>query len=426
LDTDIPLPGLGALPALLGLQAGSVDLLLAPLSDSYSTGLPFWLGLLCALASGIIAGAVLAGIARRSVVRSQAWRGFAAWLSSLGLGMLLLSFGLARALQTQAATGPGDYSLDAAAYGMSLALAVCGLMALGSALATRATSPRRGVPRLASNLTRAFTPFWRFRSGGSEEQEQPDFEITMASGVEVEAEERELIENILELGETTVREVMKPRPDVLALDVEWPAERILAEVAGSRFSRFPVYEETIDNVIGVLHLRGLFEFVARGDGLENFDLRSLMAQCWFIPESKKVDDALRELQRQKGHLAVVLDEFGGTAGIVTIEDLLEEIVGEIQDEYDEESKLAHQREDGSWVVTAQLPINDLNELLDVSLTAENVDTVGGLVVGRLGRIPKAQETLEIDDLRFTVLSVEKNRIGRLKVERRNGSLARQL
>ncbi|MCH7471527.1 HlyC/CorC family transporter [bacterium] len=261
-----------------------------------------------------------------------------------------------------------------------------------------------------------------------------NFEITMASGEEVEAEEREYIGRILELGETTVREVMKPRTDVVALNIDWSQEKVVSAVVESTYSRFPVYEGSIDNVIGVLHLRDLLEYFTRtqalrpsagvdlkgqrpGTAIVPLDLRSVLMKPKFIPESKKVDDALRELQAHRGHLALVLDEFGGTAGIVTVEDLLEEIVGEIQDEYDEESKLIHKCEDGSYLVNAQLPLNDFNELLNTNLEAEDVDTLGGFVAAKFGRIPQAQDSMDVHGLRLTVLSMEKNRIGRMKVER---------
>lgn len=396
LDTELPSPA-------LVLLFGS-----APL---------FWLGVACAVSSGILAGATLAGIARRTVSRSAGWRG----LSAAIVAILLACASLGASLYL--APGPyrsaGEPLLDSSARGISLAFLTTLLFACVSALLTRAASPRRGIPRLAGNLARVFTPFWRRRGGNGQAEEagEPEFEITMTSGEQVEQAERELIENILEMGDTTVREVMKPRPDVIALDSAWGAERILAEVAGSRYSRYPVYDGSVDNVAGVLHLRDLFEFLARGDGLAGFDIRQLVKEPYYLPESRKVDEALRDLQKEKCHLAVVLDEFGGTAGIVTIEDLLEEIVGEIQDEYDDESKLAHQREDGSWVVTAQLQLDDLNELLDSSLEAEDVDTLGGYIVHELGRIPAVQDSLDQGGLRFTVLSVERNRVGRVKIDR---------
>ena len=213
---------------------------------------------------------------------------------------------------------------------------------------------------------------------------------------------------------------MTPRTDVVGLDVAWEAERALEAVAAARFSRFPVYEGSMDNVIGVLHLRELLEHLAQHNGVAGLDLRALVLEPTFIPASRKVDDALRDLQRRKGHMAVVLDEYGGTAGILTIEDLLEEIVGEIQDEYDEEGKRVHQREDGSWVVSAQLMLGDFNDQFGAALEAEDVDTLGGFISSLLGRIPKPRECVEQAPWRLTVLSVARNRIGRVLVERLAG------
>lgn len=245
---------------------------------------------------------------------------------------------------------------------------------------------------------------------------EPEFEITMASGDEVEAEEREYIGNILELGDTTAQEVMCPRTDVVAVDIRLPVAEILRVVAESRHSRFPVYEGSIDNVLGVLHLRDLFEHLAKGEGIELIDIRSIIHDCISIPASKKVDDAIKALQAQKGQLAVVMDEFGGTAGILTIEDLLEEIVGEIQDEHDDEAKQIQEVGDGIKIISGQILIDDLNELLGKNFEEEDVETLGGLVTAQLGHIPQPQESLEIENIRFTVLSVKKNRVGQVKVE----------
>jgi CBS domain containing-hemolysin-like protein len=413
MSDDIPLSA----AALLLAGDGRTALLIAILAG------------LLTLSCGLILGALLFGVAARSLQRPQAWRTLVASVIALGLATLAWHFALSLDLNPvqegwRAGSEYVTYEINDALFGnwgdaLILALVPAILLAVlaGSAgkLGSRGTTMSWSVA-LGYKLAQLLTPWAGARGNGRNGDEGSDFEITLASGEEVDADERELIENVLELGETTVREVMKPRPDVVALDVAWPADRIMAEVAGARYSRFPVYENTVDNVIGVLHLRDLFEFLARGDGTENFALRELLMEPLFIPESKKVDDALRELQKHKGHMAIVLDEYGGTAGIVTIEDLLEEIVGEIQDEYDDESKLVHQREDGSYVVTAQLPLDDLAELLNRDLDAEDVDTVGGYIVHALGRIPAAQDTLDSAGLRFTVLSVEKNRIGRVRIE----------
>jgi CBS domain containing-hemolysin-like protein len=264
--------------------------------------------------------------------------------------------------------------------------------------------------------------FWMKKRGtngnGIEHEDEPEFEITMASGEEVGDEEREYIENILEMTETTAQEVMTPRTNLVAIDAAWEPERVLETVASARHSRFPVYEETIDDVIGVLHMRDLLEHLARGE-ISGLDLRAILLEPIFIPASRKVDAVLRDLQRSRGHLAVVLDEYGGTAGILTIEDLLEEIVGEIQDEYDVESRTFWRREDGSYVVTAQMQLEDLEEMLHVRLEAEDVDTVGGFITERLGHIPKVREHFVEAGLQFTVLSVDKNRVGHVRIQQRS-------
>jgi Mg2+/Co2+ transporter CorC len=406
---------------------------LALLAAKDQTGL--LLGILAGLLTlvcGLVLQALLFGVAARSLQRPQAWRALLASIVALALATTAWFFALSLTYEARLEQKyfdragsenfvyEGTYALFGN-WGDALILAFVPAIVLAVIAGSAGRIGNRGgmswSVALGYKLALVLTPWAGPRGNGRGAEDNQDFEITLASGEEVNAEERELIENVLELGETTVREVMKPRPDVVALDVAWPAERILTEVAAARYSRFPVYENTVDNVIGVLHLRDLFEFLARGDGTDNFALRELLMAPLFLPASKKVDDALRELQKHQGHMAVVLDEYGGTAGIVTIEDLLEEIVGEIQDEYDEESKLVHQREDGSYVVTAQLPLDDLAELLDAPLEAEDVDTVGGYIVNALGRIPAAQDILDSNGLRFTILSVEKNRIGRVKVER---------
>ncbi|MCC7477155.1 HlyC/CorC family transporter [bacterium] len=384
-----------------------------------------WLALaiLLSLGCGVLLQGLLLGIQSRSVARPAAWRCLQAAVLLLVLATAVWRFVLwleADSLGELGHAVPSPGYLNFWGDGFLFAVLASLVFSVLLGLAGQA-GPRRGGMSwgvgIAVALGRVLTPWGNLQKGSRNGDDNSEFEITMASGEEVEAAERELIENILEMGDTTVREVMKPRPDVVALDISWPAERILAEVAGARFSRFPVYEDTIDNVIGVLHLRDLFEFLARGDGTDNFTLRELLMDPLFLPESKKVDDALRDLQKHKSHMAIVLDEYGGTAGVVTIEDLLEEIVGEIQDEYDDESKLVHQREDGSYVVTAQLPLDDLAELLGLDLQAEDVDTVGGYIVDALGRIPAVNDQLDCDGLRFTILSVEKNRIGRVRIER---------
>ncbi len=388
----------------MALQAGTpgVSLLAAAL---------LILGLLVAAAGGLTAHSAVASRIGRSALRVEATRSAAATVIAVILAALLLWLALRAMLPERGLVGLLQIS---AALWPALVFPVLGLLS-GVTLAGRPDSG--GLLVRAGNLLADLLAFWlrapATPGGNGQEDDDREFEITMASGEEVEAEEREYIENILELGATTAHEVMTPRTDVVALDAAWDPQLIVATVAEARFSRFPVYEDSIDNVIGIMHLRDLLEFLARNDDLERLDLRAMLMDPMFVPESKKIDDALRELQAAKAHMAVVLDEYGGTEGILTIEDLLEEIVGEIQDEYDDESRMIHQREDGCWVIDGQLPLAELNEELGWSLSAEDVDTLGGFITDALGHIPEPRETLEHEQLTFTVLSVDKNRVSRV-------------
>jgi CBS domain containing-hemolysin-like protein len=371
--------------------------------------------LLCLIAAVTAYAAVVARIGRGNI-RKRGTRAAVGALMATVAAALLLWLGL-----QWMAVGPGltgQLGRMGLAFGAALLLpCLAMLLAAGRATIDSAGSRVVRAGNLVADTFAGWLPLSSNGNGVVHEFDTPEFEITMASGEEVEAEEREYIENILELGETTAHEVMTPRTDVVALDVGWEPEQILDAVAGARFSRFPVYEENIDTIVGILHLRDLLEFMARGEGVSRLDLRSILNEPFFVPASKKIDDVLRELQTRQGHMAVVLDEYGGTAGILTIEDLLEEIVGEIQDEYDDESKLVYQRDDGAWVVDGQLPLDDLASELSISIEAEDVDTLGGLVSHLLGHIPVPRESVVRDGLRFTVLSMEKNRVSRVLLER---------
>jgi len=411
LDTDVPLcllESAGISPSL-----GAILLVLA---------------LLLALASALMAYSAMRGQAVRSITERELQRVAAAAAIAGLLSAVCFYIGLGAYLFPAATelASPSQANLALAAH---LALALCLPLVLGGialiAGAARFNNEQRSRIAVAGQIMADLFVWWLpkapLSNGNGEHNGDTEFEITMASGEEVEAEEREYIENILEMGETTALEVMTPRTDVEALDVNWPPEKIIEEVAESRHSRFPVYEETIDNVLGILHLRNLLEFLAKYDDISTLDLRNLLLDANFVPASKKVDDVLRELQRQKGHMAVVLDEFGGTAGILTIEDLLEEIVGEIQDEHDEESRQVHELADGSLLISAQMPLDDLNDLLETELRAEDVETLGGYITHSLGHIPKRNEQVTDGNVRLTVLSVERNRIGMVKAERLNGA-----
>ena len=220
----------------------------------------------------------------------------------------------------------------------------------------------------------------------------------------IEKEEREMIEGILIFGDTVVREVMMPRIDIAALEASSTINEALDFALAEGHSRIPVYEETIDRVIGILYLREMLPLLR--DGRLDVPLRELLRPVYYVPETMKVDDLLRNLKSRKVHLAIIVDEYGGTAGLVTIEDLLEEIVGEIQDEYDVEEPLIQQLASDTWIVDARVSLDDLNAETGLRLETEEGDSVGGLVYEKLGTIPTVGDSVEVGDVTITVQSVQ--------------------
>ena len=235
----------------------------------------------------------------------------------------------------------------------------------------------------------------------------------------LEAEEEQMISAVIELGEGRVHEVMVPRIDVTAIPVETAFGEALDTILREGHSRIPVYEESIDNVIGILYAKDLLPYLK--DNAEQPELRRLLRAPLFVPESMSVDDLLHELQRRKVHIAVVLDEYGGTAGIVTIEDLLEEIVGEIQDEYDVEEPMVERVSETEVRFDGRANIDDFVDAFGVDLADEDreeYDTVGGFVYHRVGGVPKVGDTLDIDGLTLTVESTDGRRVGKVLAVRR--------
>jgi putative hemolysin len=238
-------------------------------------------------------------------------------------------------------------------------------------------------------------------------------------GGQIETEEKEMIRSVLEFGETLVREIMVPRLDVVALDVDETLDEALATVVKSGHSRIPIYDEKIDNIKGVLYAKDL---LARTHELDQRTIPGLMRPAYFVPESKRADTLFKEMQAKKVHLAIVVDEYGGTAGIITIEDLIEEIVGDIQDEYDvnEEAEYVQIRPD-EYMFDGSINLDDFNELMDCDVSTDDNDTLGGYIFGLLGRVPEAGETLEIEQddciLKLRIESVEGRRIRKVHVLR---------
>jgi putative hemolysin len=229
---------------------------------------------------------------------------------------------------------------------------------------------------------------------------EDDIKTLVNVGVEqnvLEEGERELIHSVIEFGDTIVREVMTPRTDMVTVAVTAPARRALDLVIAEGYSKLPVYEESIDNVIGVVHDRELM--IALADGaIAAKPLRALMRPVAHVPENKRLSELLREMQRAKYSLAIVVDEYGGTAGLVTMEDLLEEIVGEIRDEHDEgEEEPIRRVADGETIVEAGTNIEDVNAALDIDLPHDEFETIGGFTVGLFGRLPQEGEEIDAGD-----------------------------
>lgn len=233
---------------------------------------------------------------------------------------------------------------------------------------------------------------------------------------EIEEEERELIDSIFEFGETVVREVMVPRTDMVTVRADATLDEVLDTIIKAGYSRIPIYEGDIDNVIGVLYAKDLLKRVHSGER-RDAKVASLGRAPLFVPEFKKVADLLREMQHKRVHMAIVVDEYGGTAGLVTIEDLIEEIVGEIVDEYDQEEPLVEPIDEDTIRVDAKMPIDEVNELLGVDLPHEEWDTVGGLVFNLTGRVPLPGETVRLDALEFRTERVAGRRIQKVVIHR---------
>jgi len=235
----------------------------------------------------------------------------------------------------------------------------------------------------------------------------------------IEPGEREMVRSVFELGDTIVREVMVPRTDMVFIEADKTVEQALSLALRSGFSRIPVVGENTDDVVGIAYLKDIVAWAHEHQGAEPTEkVAAVMRPATFVPDSKPVDQLLRQMQAQRIHVAIVVDEYGGTAGLVTIEDILEEIVGEITDEYDREQPPVEHLSGGAARVTARLPVAELEELFGVMLEAQDVETVAGLLAHALGRVPIAGSTATISGLRLTAenLAGRRNKIDKVLVE----------
>jgi CBS domain containing-hemolysin-like protein len=228
-----------------------------------------------------------------------------------------------------------------------------------------------------------------------------------------EEEGRELLQSVVDFTQTVVREVMTPRPDIIAIRADATLAELRSLFREEQYSRIPVYRKDLDDIIGIVFVKDL---VALPPGAEP-PLTTLMRSAYMVPESKRASDLLKEMQRRQAQMAIVVDEYGGTAGLVSVEDLLEEIVGEIRDEYDVESETVTDEGDGTFVFSGKVNVDEVRDRLGVEIEREGFETLGGYLLSHLGHMPYVGETFEVDDLAVEVLEVERRRITKVRVRR---------
>jgi putative hemolysin len=273
------------------------------------------------------------------------------------------------------------------------------------------TSLGRAFERLLGRLLPARDDTASQRALGTEQ-----FREVVTAEADVSAAEEEILHGVFSLGDTEVREIMVPRVDVVGIERGTPWSEVVDRISSSEHARFPVYEETLDNVVGILYAKDLLPAVVSGDEPAN-EWASLMRPATFIPATKRIDRQLRDFKSERTHIALVADEYGGTAGVVTIEDILEEIVGEIRDEYDEEEPSVEQEGNARYWVSGAVTLADLSDLLGTDLQREDLTTVGGLVYDAFGRVPRAGESRTIGAFKVVVERVRRRRIERVYFER---------
>jgi CBS domain containing-hemolysin-like protein len=228
----------------------------------------------------------------------------------------------------------------------------------------------------------------------------------------LETDQQEMIQGVVELSDTTVKEVMVPRIDTVFISDDASREELLTRISESEHSRFPVYKETIDNVVGVLYVKDVLKALVRNDP---FDVECLVRKPFFVPESKHIDELLKELRRRKVHIAVVVDEYGGVSGIVCMEDIIEEIIGDIQDEFDNETEDILDVGKGEWLCDARVNLEDLAEAIHAELPIEDFDTLGGFVFDLFGKIPVKYEKVSWEGMDFIVQEMEGHKINTVKI-----------
>ncbi|MBF4163392.1 hemolysin family protein [Nocardioides acrostichi] len=347
-------------------------------------------------------------IVTRQVQRIYHGAGWASALTTIGV-MLLVSF---------VVIGVGPRTL-----GRQHSENVALFSAAPLSVITRVLGP---VPRLLILLGNAITPGKGFSEGPFSTETELRELVDLAEASElIEAQERKMIHSVFELGDTTAREVMVPRNDVVFVERHKNLRQTLSLFLRSGYSRLPVIEENLDHVVGIAYLKDIVRRDFEDPDVEFTQrIESLMREPVWVPESKPVDDLLKEMQARRQHVAIVVDEYGGTAGLVTIEDILEEIVGEISDEYDGDEVAVDEVEPGVFRVSSRYPVDDLEDIFGDDVEEEDVDSVGGLMAKHLGLVPIPGSSVEAHGLRFVAASVagRRNKIDTVLISRSGQAL----
>lgn len=367
-----------------------------------------------------------AAVARSVPARERSHRALA---FARVLGHLAAGCGLAVALELPAKVTPALVGVLMALGLVTVLVAESGARVLGDALGDEAANRLRGFTRLVERLLSPVVALGNWVDGlfaevvsesdatlERREEAAQQFRDVVTSESDVSGEERELLLGVFEFGETTAEEVMVPRVDMLGIERDTPWSEMIDRVRSIQHSRVPVFEETIDEIVGILYVKDLLPAVL-ADEEPAGGWTSLMRPPVFIPASKRIADLLREFRQARRHIAIVADEYGGTAGLVTIEDILEELVGEIRDEYDDEERLVEQEGDERFWVSGRLTLDDLSDALGYDFSRDDVSTVGGLIMELLGRVPRAGESLTIGPFRVIVERVIRRKIERVFLER---------
>ena len=246
----------------------------------------------------------------------------------------------------------------------------------------------------------------------TEEELKTMVNVSHEEGV-LEIEEREIINNVFQFGDMQAKEAMIQRLDIVAINAEDTYEEIMDLFKNEKLSRLPVYEESIDNIIGILNIKDVV--FLEDEEIENFNIKEYVREAFFTYEFKKITQLLEEMKKEKCQMAIVVDEYGATAGLITVEDLVEVIVGDIDDEYDEEDDEIQVIKEDEYIVEGSTKITDVNEMIGTKLESEEFDSIGGFIIGHLGRIPEENEVVEVDNIRLCIESLDKNRIMKIRI-----------